>query len=95
MSVYEQKATVYVAPTSGRRFLTLNGALCAEARAIIQSKYPSDRGSKDDSGRYIGDGFYWRDDLDRSEVLYRRILRKVKKSYRDLKAAEHKLRGAQ
>lgn len=40
--IEEQTATVYFAPTKGRRYLTKNAALSNEARAIILEEYPSD-----------------------------------------------------
>lgn len=81
MSVIKQNAVVYFSPLSGRRFLSVNGALSAESREIIKRRYPTQKGSFDDSGRSIGDGFHW-SDLPRSDVLYRRVFRMVKMAYK-------------
>ncbi len=54
-----EMTTVFKAPTRGRRYLTLNGALNAEARAIILERYPidppcgNDLYDGGDSGYYI------------------------------------------
>jgi len=40
MSVEARQATVYYAPTAGRRFFTLRAAINKEARAIIKKHFP-------------------------------------------------------
>lgn len=44
MSVEAKTATVYYAPTKGRRYLSKAAAVRAEARAIIEKHFPSERG---------------------------------------------------
>lgn len=39
--ITSETTIVYRAPTRGRRFLTLNGALYAEAKSLIYKKYPN------------------------------------------------------
>lgn len=73
-----QKATVYYAPTKGRRYLTKAAAIHAEACAIIERKhetvnYPGDLVTP-------GEFWYWRNNLPRAEVLLRRMKRIVKRS---------------
>jgi hypothetical protein len=42
MSVIAKTTTVYLAPTAGRRFLTLRAAINKEARAIIKKHFPDE-----------------------------------------------------
>lgn len=43
MSIEARQATVYFAPTAGRRFLTKKAAINKEARAIIKKHFPDER----------------------------------------------------
>lgn len=78
MAVVErQSAVVFYAPTPRRRYLSLRGAVYAEARARMNLKYPSEAPQEDEYG--ITDrGWHWRDDpilcriFDRYEKLLRR-----------------------
>lgn len=65
--VTSETSIVYKAPTRGRRYLTLHGALNAEARALILKRYPieqpcgNDPYDGGDVGYYIVEdapGFY-------------------------------------
>ncbi|QBF27185.1 hypothetical protein EXN22_16345 [Pseudomonas tructae] len=44
MSIKAQQATVYYAPTAGRRFFTRSAAINKEARAIIKKHFPDEPG---------------------------------------------------
>lgn len=76
---------VYMAPTAGRRYFSLSAACNAEARAIIQKKWPAEKPEYEDGMRTYP-GFHWRD-LPRSEVLHRRMVRLIR-------ATEKKMREA-
>lgn len=68
MAIIEKKTRlVYFSPTARRHFLTKKAAILAEARVIILRKHPSE------------DNFSWRLDLKRSDVLYRRLTRIIKR----------------
>ena len=67
---------VYYAPTAGRRYLTLRGACGAEARSIIVKKYPTELFESD-----TGYSFHW-SELERSDVIHRRLARLILKAYR-------------
>lgn len=43
MSIEAHPATVYLAPTAGRRFLTKKAAINKEARAIIRKHFPEEK----------------------------------------------------
>jgi hypothetical protein len=70
-SVTIEHAAVYRG--GGRRWLTKNAALKAEAVAIIKRKYPTEHFNWE-----TGNSFSWRD-LPRSDVLLRRMVRLVAK----------------
>ena len=61
-------ATVYFAPTMGRRYLTRRAAIRAEARAMISKKYPSEH---DDNGTCV---WHWGCE-ERFTRLYARLTR--------------------
>ena len=64
-----QTATVYYAKTKGRRYLTKNAAIRAEAEAVILRKYPL-RDYEPDTGFYV--------DIRISEpVKFERIMRSM------------------
>lgn len=48
--IEKQQATVYYAPTRGRRYFTRSAAINAEARAIIKKHYPDQPSDPDDPG---------------------------------------------
>ena len=79
--ITKQAAQVFYAPRMGRRFFTLDAACRAEAREIIKSKYPTEESEIDDTGRLEYPGFHWRH-LERSDVMYRRLVLKIKNAYK-------------
>jgi hypothetical protein len=62
----------------GRRYLTLRSAVHAEAKKLIETKYPTERVVYGSHGEIEDPGWYWRDGLKRSDVLFRRVCRLVK-----------------
>jgi hypothetical protein len=71
--------TVYHSPRASRCFMTLRAACNAEARAILKAKYPNE-GPEYHDGHMTYPGFSWHA-LPRSDVLYRRLARKVRAAY--------------
>lgn len=64
---------VYKSTAANKTFVTIRAAIHAEARALIKAKHPTEKGDAS-----IGDyGFHWRE-LDRSDVLLRRLIRLIK-----------------
>jgi hypothetical protein len=61
----------------GRRYLTKNAAINAEAVKIIKAKYPTER-EYFENGYCVDPGFHWTS-LPRSHVMLRRMCRLVKK----------------
>lgn len=78
MSVTVETAKVYRG--GGRRYLTLRSAIQAEAKKIIEAKYPTERTSYGSHGEIEDPGWYWRDGLKRSDVLFRRLCRVIRAS---------------
>lgn len=78
MNITTETATVYRAPTAGRRYFTKSAAIHAEACAIIKRKHET----VNDPGDHItpGEFWFWRTDLPRAEVLLRRMKRLVKRA---------------
>lgn len=74
--VTTEKTTVYRG--GGRRYLTLRSAVQAEARKIIEAKYPTERQYTSYDGQEPDPGWYWRDEIKRSDVLFRRVCRLVR-----------------
>lgn len=69
-AVTPMQATVYLAPTAHRRYLTKQAAYRAEARARIVRKYPTER-----ADREVGDnGWHW-SMLPNADKLLRRYAR--------------------
>lgn len=69
-------ATVFLAPTARRRYLTKKAAVRAEARALIARKHPTEREEYDDMGRCTYAGFHW-SQMPRADELFRRVCRMV------------------
>lgn len=72
---------VYHSPTMGRAFLTARAAADAEARALLQRKYPTERSVQDEIGRYEDTGWHWTADERLVRVhdrLKRNLLRRLR-----------------
>lgn len=70
MSIRVQQATVYFAPTAGRRYLTKRAAINKEARAIIKKYFPDERacrGEIDGCGPYGCGDKGWSLEVDQPE----------------------------
>ena len=69
------RRTVYLSKLAGRSYLTKRAAIHAEARALIVKKHPPERAEAD-----VGfPGWRW-EELPRSDVLWRRVVRLVKRA---------------
>lgn len=79
MSLEYEYGVIYHAPTKGRRYLTARAAAKNEAGALLERKYPTERGDE-------SDGFYnwhWSSDEHLVRVhkrLTRLLLRQLRKS---------------
>jgi hypothetical protein len=90
MVVERQNAVVYMAPTRGRRFLTLEGALRAEARARLDNEYCFE-GTCSDEGRPETPAEHWitfEDDIggewsQETKDLYTEKLAEVRAEYKE------------
>jgi hypothetical protein len=80
MSIETTTIVAFLSVRTNRRYLTLNAACAAEARAIIKARYPNER-AEYESGHMIYPGFTWKS-LPRFEVLYRRMTRIVRAAYK-------------
>lgn len=80
MAITVDTAKVYRSSKKGRRYLTLKAAIHAEAVAIISNKYPRESPEFNDNGMCSYGGYYWREDIPRSDVLLRRLSRIVRNS---------------
>lgn len=76
---------VYLAPTKGRRYLTARAAAIAEAGAMLEKKYPSERPEWD-----VGDpGWHWSSSDDHKRT-HKRLARIILKRLRaSIKVAPH------
>ena len=79
--ITKQTAQVFYSPAMGKRYFTLNAACRAEAREIIKNRYPTEDTEHEDGGRCCHPGWHWHE-IERSEVLYRRLALKIKNAYR-------------
>lgn len=70
-----EKRTVYRSTARGRSFLTKRAAIRAEADALIRKKYPTEK-HEQENGYTTSPGWHWHE-LPRSEVLLRRLMRKL------------------
>lgn len=77
MKVSTETATVYRG--GGRRYFTLRAACEAEARTIIQRKYPSEAAEYEDGQCYFH-GSHWRE-LPHADKMLRRITRLVRANF--------------
>ena len=83
--IEKMTATVYRAPTAGRRYFSVSAACAAEARALIQKRYPSEQPEYED-GRLTYPGSHW-SELPNSEKRLRRMTRLVRASMKTAKEA--------
>lgn len=65
-------ALAYLAPTKGRRYLTKRSAVRAEARALMDRKYPAEKGDASDGYS----NWHWSDD-GHLQQLYERLVRLI------------------
>lgn len=72
VEITQTQATVYLAPTAGRRYLTRKAAANAEARALIRAKYPTEHAEPDVSYS----GWHWSND-DRLVRVYSRLAARI------------------
>lgn len=75
---------VFVILRYGRRktFLTFGAACAAVEREIILKKHPSESPYEGDHGYGQTDGYYWRADMPRADILLRRMTKIVMRAYR-------------
>lgn len=74
--------TAYFAPSKGRHYFSLAGAVRAEALSMILKKHPT-KHCAEDLGIEVSAGFYWASDIPRSDVLLRRVRRLVAQTYKN------------
>lgn len=73
--IHEQMKMTYYAPKARRHFLTKRAAIRAEARAIIKSRYPTER-EECENGYQTSPGWHW-SCLPHADKLFRRVCRMV------------------
>lgn len=71
--------TVYFVPAKGRHYMTKPAAVSAVAGVLIEAKHPREKPEYGRDGQQYSDGWHWRE-LPRSDVLFRRVCRMVRKS---------------
>jgi hypothetical protein len=79
MAIKEQICNVYKSSFNGRRYLTKNSAVRAEAIGIILKKYPTESPQYAESYGMIDGGWHWTE-LPNSKKMLRRLMRKIRKS---------------
>lgn len=67
--------TVFLAPTAKRSYFTRKAAADAEARALIRSKYPTER-QESVMGLVTFKGWHWSED-ERLVRLHRRLAKRI------------------
>lgn len=75
MSVKAVIKTVYFSSLKNKHYQTRRAAIHADARGLLERKHPSEKYESD-----TGYGFYWKNDMPRSDVLFRRVCRLIEKS---------------
>lgn len=71
-----RKQIVWRSTAAGRNYLTKRAAIHAEARALLAKKHPPERPDLD-----VGyHGWRWSTDFPRANVLWRRVVRLVKRA---------------
>jgi hypothetical protein len=83
MAIEAEQRVVYRSSMSGRRFMTLKGAVYSDARKILRTKYPNERPEYEgEFGQMTSPGFTWMD-LPRSDVMFRRLCRLLITAYKE------------
>lgn len=70
--------TVYFVPAKGRHYMTKPAAVSAVAKALIEARHPTEKDYTEPDG-YTHGGWHWTS-LPRSDVLFRRVRRMVRKA---------------
>ena len=87
MSIAKETRTVYVVQRKfcKKTYMSIRSACAARTRDIIEAKHETESAEYDDDfGRCTHPGWYWRDQIPRADVLYRRLLRIVTKAAKAL-----------
>jgi hypothetical protein len=71
---------VFKAPTKGRCYLSARSAANAEARAMLNKKYPPEK-PEYENGRMFSPGWYWSQDA-RLVKVYERLTRCILKKFK-------------
>lgn len=79
MAIEKMVCTVYKSSFNGRRYLTKQAAIRAEAIAIILKKYPTESPQYSDGYGLIHDGWHW-SEINNSKKMLRRLMRKIRKT---------------
>lgn len=84
-AIQVESRPVYLAPTKGRRYLTAKAAAVAEARSMLNRKYPREEADYE-QGRMISPGWHWSEDQ-QHVTAHKRLARMFLKRLRsDMKA---------
>jgi hypothetical protein len=75
--------TLYLAPTKRRRYMTAKSAAYAEARALLDRKYPREY-TEYENGMVIYGGWHWSED-ERNNRAYERLGRAILRKFRQSK----------
>ena len=77
---------VFRAPTKGRDYLTVTAAVNAEARALMDKRYPAEREDYDGDGRCTYGGWHWNSDPKLVRV-HARLARLILRAFRQKQGA--------
>lgn len=77
MRIQPVTVTVYLAPTKGRRYLSKRSAVRAEARALLDRKYPAENGDESDGFSH----WHWSSD-EQLQRVYSRLVRFISRAAR-------------
>ena len=81
MSIQTLSQLVYRSTEARRTYLTKRAAIHAEARALLSKKHPPEK-AEIDLGYH---GWRWRVDYPRANVLWRRVVRLIKRAMTESK----------
>lgn len=73
--------TVYYSSRKNRHYFSLAAAVEAEASKAIEERYPSESSEHDELGRCTNPGWWWKNEIEKSYILLRRVKRLVKANY--------------